>query len=164
MLPDRTRQPGRHLDREHHRDLRHRDPSARRRLIHVPAGLPRRAPEPAGQHPGRLTRRHAPLSQLRGRVDPLRMLAAARAAMDSHAINILPDMSLPGRDTPRPFQPSVAQRDIKAEVIHCVGGVTGPPWGVPSPVGVNRPFSITPALSHPAICSLAGNMPSWPRR
>jgi RNA-directed DNA polymerase len=46
--------------------------------------------------------------------------------MDSHAINILPDMSLPGRDTPRPFQPPVAQRDIKAEVIYCVGGVTSP--------------------------------------
>ena len=32
-------------------------------------------------------------------------------------------MSLPARDTPRPFQPPVAQRDIKAEVIYCVGGV-----------------------------------------
>ena len=54
------------------------------------------------------------------------MLAAASAAMNSHAINILPDMSLPGRDTPRPFQPPVAQRDIKAEVIYCVGGVITP--------------------------------------
>ena len=123
MLPDSGRQPGRHLDREHHGGLRHRDPAARRRLIHVPAGLPRRAPEPAGQHPGRLTRRHAPLGQLRGRVDPLSMLAAASATVDNHAINILPDMSLPGRDTPRPFQPPVAQRDVKAEVIYCVGGV-----------------------------------------
>jgi hypothetical protein len=32
-------------------------------------------------------------------------------------------MSLIARDTPRPFQPPVAQRDIKAEVIYCVGGV-----------------------------------------
>jgi len=54
------------------------------------------------------------------------MLAAASTAMDSHAITILPDMSLPGRDTPRPFQPPVAQRDIKAEVIYCVGGVLSP--------------------------------------
>jgi len=54
------------------------------------------------------------------------MLAAASAAMDSHAINILPDMSQPARDTRRPFQPPVAQRDIKAEVIHCVGGVISP--------------------------------------
>ena len=35
-------------------------------------------------------------------------------------------MSLPGRDTPRPFQPPVAQRDIKAEVVYCVGGVLSP--------------------------------------
>jgi RNA-directed DNA polymerase len=54
------------------------------------------------------------------------MLAAASAAMNNHAINILPDMSLPGRDTPRPFQPPVTQRDIKAEVIYCVGGVLSP--------------------------------------
>jgi hypothetical protein len=126
MLPDRARQPGRHLDREHHGRLRNRDPAARRRLIHVPAGLPRRAAEPAGQHPRRLRRRHAPLSQLCGRVDPLSMLAAASAAMNNHAINILPDMSLPGRDTPQPFQPPVTQRDIEAEVIYCVGGVTSP--------------------------------------
>jgi hypothetical protein len=30
------------------------------------------------------------------------------------------------RDTPRPFQPPVAQRDIKAEIIYCVGGVERP--------------------------------------
>ncbi len=35
-------------------------------------------------------------------------------------------MSLTGRDTPRPFQPPVAQRDIEAEVAHCVGGVKSP--------------------------------------
>jgi RNA-directed DNA polymerase len=35
-------------------------------------------------------------------------------------------MSQPARDTPRPFQPPVAQRDIKAEIIHCVGGVISP--------------------------------------
>jgi RNA-directed DNA polymerase len=35
-------------------------------------------------------------------------------------------MSLPARDTPRPFQPPVAQRDIEAEVIYCVGGVQSP--------------------------------------
>ena len=43
-----------------------------------------------------------------------------------HVINILPDMSLTGRDTPRPFQPPVAQSDVKAEVAHCVGGVMSP--------------------------------------
>ena len=35
-------------------------------------------------------------------------------------------MSLLAGDTPRPFQPPVAQRDIKAEVIYCVGGVISP--------------------------------------
>ena len=35
-----------------------------------------------------------------------------------------------------------------------------PPCGVPSPVGVRRPFSTTPAVSHPAMSSLAGNVPS----
>jgi hypothetical protein len=35
-------------------------------------------------------------------------------------------MSLIACGTPRPFQPPVAQRDIKAEVIHCVGGVVSP--------------------------------------
>ena len=35
-------------------------------------------------------------------------------------------MSLLARDTPRPFQPTVAQRDVKAEVIYCVGGVLSP--------------------------------------
>jgi len=126
MLPDRGREPGRHLDREHHRGLRDRDPARCRRLVHIPAGLPRRAPEPAGQHPDRLGRRHTPLSQFRGRVDALSMLAAARAATDNHAINILPDMSLVAGDTPGAFQPPVAQRDIKAEVIYCVGGVLSP--------------------------------------
>ncbi len=35
-------------------------------------------------------------------------------------------MSQPASDTPRPFQPPVAQRGIKAEVIYCVGGVISP--------------------------------------
>jgi DNA invertase Pin-like site-specific DNA recombinase len=51
------------------------------------------------------------------------MLAAISAATNNHAINILPDMSLVAGDTPGAFQPPVAQRDIKAEVIYCVGGV-----------------------------------------
>ena len=35
-------------------------------------------------------------------------------------------MSLVAGDTPGAFQPPVAQRDIKAEVIYCVGGVVSP--------------------------------------
>jgi hypothetical protein len=126
MLADSCRQPGRHLDREHHGRLRNRHPARCRRLIHIPAGLPQRAAEPAGQHPRRLSRRHAPLGQLRGCVDPLSTLAAASTAMHNHAINVLPDMSLAGHDTPRPLQPPVAQRDVEAEAIHCVGGVLSP--------------------------------------
>jgi len=54
------------------------------------------------------------------------MLAAISAATNNHAINILPDMSLVAGDTPGALQPPVAQRDIKAEVIYCVGGVVSP--------------------------------------
>jgi hypothetical protein len=35
-------------------------------------------------------------------------------------------MSPTVRDTPRPFQPAVAQRDIELEVAQCVGGVLSP--------------------------------------
>jgi RNA-directed DNA polymerase len=35
-------------------------------------------------------------------------------------------MSHTGRGAPWPFQPPVAQRDVKAEVIYCVGGVLSP--------------------------------------
>ena len=35
-------------------------------------------------------------------------------------------MSLPGRAAPRPFQPPVAESDVEAEVIYCVGGVVSP--------------------------------------
>ncbi len=35
-------------------------------------------------------------------------------------------MSLPGRAAPRPFQPPVAESDVEAEVIYCVGGVRSP--------------------------------------
>jgi RNA-directed DNA polymerase len=35
-------------------------------------------------------------------------------------------MSLTAGGTPRPFQPPVAERDVEAEVIHCVGGVASP--------------------------------------
>jgi hypothetical protein len=35
-------------------------------------------------------------------------------------------MSLSFRDTPRPLQPSITQRDIKTEVANCAGGVISP--------------------------------------
>jgi len=43
-------------------------------------------------------------------------------------------------------------------------GLITPPWGVPSSVGVNHPFSITPAVNHVATRSLPGNVPSWSSR
>ena len=69
-------------------------------------------------------------------------------------------MSFFAGDTPRPFQPPVAQRDIKAEVIHCVGGVIDEPCGLPSSVGANPlPGSNTPAVSQARISSRPGNDP-----
>ena len=62
--------------------------------------------------------------QVSGSVDPLSLLPSTHPTVTSHAINILPNMSLTGRDTPRPLQPPVAQRGIKREVAHCVGGVS----------------------------------------
>ncbi len=35
-------------------------------------------------------------------------------------------MSQVAGDTPWPFQPAITQRDLEAEVIHCVGGVVSP--------------------------------------
>jgi hypothetical protein len=58
-------------------------------------------------------------------------------------------MSFIAGDTPRPFQSPVAQRDIKAEVIYCVGGVIGDPWGVPFSLAVSVPSGIfMGAFSH----------------
>jgi len=69
-------------------------------------------------------------------------------------------MSLIAGGTPRPFQPPVAQRDIKAEVIYCVGGVITPPCGLPSSVGANPlPGSNTPAVSQARIISRPGKDP-----
>ena len=96
------------------------------RLVGIPPGLPDRDPEPARQHPRGLRRRHARLQQVSCGIDTLSLLASTHPAITSHAITVLPDMSLIAGDTPRPFQPPVAQRDIKAEVIYCVGGVISP--------------------------------------
>ena len=118
------REPGRYLDREHHAW----PPGTGTRPDAAAWSTYRRACR--GEHPNRPASTRAasaagtpPSSQLRSRVDPLSMLAAVSAAMTRHAINILPDMSLVAGDTPRPFQPPVAQRDLEAEVIYCVGGV-----------------------------------------
>ena len=120
-------QPRGQLDGEHHARLGHRHPAARGGLVHVPAGLAHRNREPGSQHRCRLRHGDAGFCQLSGSIDPRSVFCIAHTAT-SHDTNILPDMSLTGRDTPRPFQPPVAQRDIKAEVIYCVGGVISPYW------------------------------------
>ena len=115
------------LDGEHHARLRHLRPPRRPGLVGIPACLPRRDPEPGRQHARGLRRRYSRLQQVSSGIDTLSLLPSTHPAIPSHAITILPDMSQPARDTRRPFQPPVAQRDIKAEVIHCVGGVKIPP-------------------------------------
>src|SRR5262249_56546628 len=99
-------------------------PGARGRVPQIPAPLPHRAPEAPRKHPGRLRRRDTRLRQPGGRVDPLSMLAASSTS--PHDITVLPLMSLTAGATPRPFQAPVAERDLEAEVIHCVGGVLSP--------------------------------------
>ena len=101
-------------------------PPRRPGLVGIPPGLPRRDPEPARQHPRGLRRGHARLQQVCSGIDTLSLLTSTHPAITSHAITVLPDMSLIAGGTPRPFQPPVAQRDIKAEVIYCVGGVLSP--------------------------------------
>jgi hypothetical protein len=125
MLADRGRKRPRQLDREHRRGLRRVDTPGLRRALGITAALPLRAPEPARQHAGRLSHRNTRVCQVSRRVDPLGILTSTNP-VTSHAVNILPDMSHIAGDTPRPFQPPVAQRDIKAEVTHCVGGVISP--------------------------------------
>ena len=100
MLADRHGQPPRQLDREHRARLGHRHPPSRPGLVHIPAGLPGRAAQPARQHAGRLGRRHARVQQVSGRVDPRRVLSATGATVTSHDINIQPLMSGYRRDTP----------------------------------------------------------------
>jgi len=57
-------------------------------------------------------------------------------------------MSRTARDTPRPFQPTVAQRDIKAEVAHCVGGVVSP---VLANLYLHYAFDMWLARAHPGV-------------
>ena len=118
-------QPGRQLDREHRGSLRSDHPAGLRGPLRIPAGLPHRTPELPGQLASCIGHRHPGLHQIRGGIDALGILIRTDA-ITSHAINVLPDMSLNAGDTPWPFQPAVTQRDLEAEVIHCVGGVLSP--------------------------------------
>ena len=134
--PDRRpRRPGRRPRRL---------PQARRR----PRGLPRTAPRPAPPPPPPRT-------------------GSASCAPSSRTSSSDPRKSPSATASPSGNHPAAAatttqpiRRVTCAKVRCCVGGVITPPCGVPSPVGVNAPSSITPAFSQPAIMSLAGNDPS----
>src|SRR5258708_149288 len=72
----------------------------------IPPGLPRRDTDPPGQRTRRLRNRHARLQQIRSRVDPPGVLRIIHAAVTSHAMIVLPDMShwrdeTPGQQRPR---------------------------------------------------------------
>jgi len=120
MLADGSPKPRRQLDREHRRRLRHIHAPSQCRALRITAGLPLRAAEPARQQPGSLSHRNTRLRQVSSSI------LTSTNPITSHAINVLPGMSQPGLDAPRQFQPPVAQRDIKTEVAHCVGGVASP--------------------------------------
>src|SRR6516164_10710785 len=47
-----------------------------------------------------------------------------------------------------PFLPSGGHCSFKLEIAFCVRGVSGPPCGVPSTLGLTNPFSITPAFKN----------------
>jgi len=57
-------------------------------------------------------------------------------------------MSLSVRDTPRPFQPSITQRDLELEVAQCVGGVVSP---VLANLFMHYAFDMWLAREYPAI-------------
>src|SRR5215207_9371187 len=125
MLAHPRHQGHRQLDGEYRGGLGRSHTPGLRRSLHIAACLPDRTPEPPGQAARGLRRRDTRFCQLRGRVDTLGVLTSP-SAITRHDINVLPVMSLTARDTPRPFQSPVTERDLKAEVIHCVGGVLSP--------------------------------------
>jgi len=81
------------------------------------AGLPAEGLPPPWRNRLRDNRRRA---RPPGRARPARALTAR-----SRAQYPAPDQS---SRPPRPLDPPVTQRDVEAEVIHCVGGVTSDPW------------------------------------
>ena len=89
VLPDRGGQPDGKPDGEHRPLVRDRDPARLRGPGDVAAGLPLRAAQPPGQHPGRLSRRDPGFQQAGGRVDMRRVLRGTRAAIPRHDMKIL---------------------------------------------------------------------------
>jgi RNA-directed DNA polymerase len=126
VFADPRRQRHWQLNGKHRGRLRDRHRPARDGTLDIPAGLPLRQPEPAGQLADRVGQLNAGGQQLSGRVDPRGVLLATSPTTTSHDINILPCMSRTARDTRQTLQPAVTQRHLKAEIAHCVGGVVSP--------------------------------------
>jgi hypothetical protein len=117
----------RQLDGEHDRRLRHGRRPAGRGLLRVAVCLADRDAEPVRHQLRTLGKRCPGCKAIRSGVDPRRVLASVSTVPATrHDINIQPFMSFLDLDTPRQLQPSVTQRDVKAEVAKCVGGVVSP--------------------------------------
>jgi hypothetical protein len=158
-----THQPRRQPHGEHHRRLGHRHPTQLTRSIDIPAGLPLREPESAGDLPGRVRSRHPVIKQFGRGVDAPRPLIRSRpTATVTHFYMELHRASHRSAHLRRPA--SKLERHLELEVATCVGGVTTPPCGVPSSVAARRPWSTTPALSQPSTSPLAGNVPNAANR
>jgi Group II intron, maturase-specific domain/Reverse transcriptase (RNA-dependent DNA polymerase) len=119
----------RQLDGKYACRVRHRNMPIDTRALHVAMRLPRRAAEPLGKLPRGIRRRHARVQQVRRGVDPLGehvTTSATSRTIVNHVTNVLPTMSRHLADAPRPLNTPVAQRHLKTEVAHCVGGVVSP--------------------------------------
>ena len=89
VLPHRGSQPQGKPDGEHRPVIRDLDPARLRRPGQVTAGLPLRAAQLPGQHPGRLRRRNPCIQQGRGSVDMRRVLGGTRTADPRHDTKLL---------------------------------------------------------------------------
>ena len=152
MRTDPRDERHRQLDGEHRGRGGHRNMSGPAGALHVAVRLPGRTAEPAGQLSRGVGCRHPRVQQVRGGVDPLgehvtTSASATGRPTNRHVTNILLDMSHRRTDTPRQFDTPIAQRHLKAEVANCVGGVSGPPCGVPDTSRRTDPSGITPARS-----------------
>lgn len=69
---------------------------------------------------------HPRPSQIRGGVDPPGVLDAIDTITTHHVTNLLPTVTPLTLRARKEFQAPVAERHLKAEVAHCVGGMLSP--------------------------------------
>src|SRR5262249_5411093 len=96
------------------------------------AGVPKWRRPPRGPRPpgGRRRTRSRPSPRSSPyspgcRLGPPQGAVAAGTETTGHEPTVPPAIS-PAPVPPRPFQPPVTQRDVEAEIAHCVGGVLSP--------------------------------------